>query len=157
MNNMNNKSIDAIAFQLEKLLSEYTSFSKMSEAFDIPAGTLKSWISKHRSPKLDSLDYLANKIGCYSYELLTYEILSKKQIYNNDSRSSFVRNLNKIFIENYCHTQLQKYKLLSNVISHDTLISYLRNENYRKPTLEVLDKIANELNIKTFMLIKEDA
>ena len=67
-----------------------------------------------------------------------------------------LKNLNKIFIANFCHTQLQKYTLLSNAVSNDALISYLRNKNYRKPTLEVLDKIANELNIPTFMLIKED-
>lgn len=153
---MNNQSNKAFSLQLEKLLQEYQSYSKLSYAIGIPSGTLKSWILKNRSPKIDSIDLVANRLGCFSYELLSSGELSKLDIRDNDSRKIFVKNLNKIFIANFCHTQLQKYTLLSNAVSNDALISYLRNKNYRKPTLEVLDKIANELNIPTFMLIKED-
>ena len=153
---MNNQSSKAFSSQLEKLLQKYQSYSKLAYALEIPSGTLKSWILNIRSPKLDSIDLVANSLGCFSYELISFGKLSKLDIRNNDSRKIFVKNLNKIFIENYCHTQLQKYKLLSNAISNDALISYLRNNNYRKPTLDVLDRIANELNIPTFMLIKEE-
>ena len=128
----------------------------MANAIGVPSSTLKSWILNKRSPKLDSLDFVANRIGCFSYELLRYDEILNRDVNDNNSREIFVRNINKIFIDNYCNKQLQKYKLLSNVISNDALISYLRSENYRKPTLEVLDRIADELNMQTFMLIMED-
>lgn len=153
---MNNNSKKAFSYQLEKQLKKYRSYAEMANAIGVPSSTLKSWILNNRSPKLDSLDFVANRIGCFSYELLRYDEILNRDVNDNNSREIFVRNINKIFIDNYCNKQLQKYKLLSNVISYDALISYLRSENYRKPTLEVLDRIADELNMQTFMLIMGD-
>ncbi len=153
---MDNTSIKIFSFQLEKLLNKFGNIHNFSEAFNIPQSTLKAWLSMRRYPKLDSLDKLANEIGCYSYQLISVCDLNDIGVHNNNARKAFVKNLNKIFIDKYCYTQLQKYTLLSNVLSNDALISYLRKDDYRKPTLEVLDKIANELNIKTYTLIKED-
>ena len=153
---MNNNSRIAFSYQLEKQLKKYQSYAEMSKAIGVPSSTLKSWILNKRSSKLDSLDYVANRIGCFSYELLRYDEIALRDVSDNSSREIFVRNLNKVFIDNYCYKQLQKYKLLSNVLSNEALISYLRSDNYRKPNLEVLDRIADELNIHTFMLIMED-
>ena len=67
---MNNNSKKAFSYQLEKQLKKYQSYAAMANAIGVPSSTLKSWILNKRSPKLDSLDFVANRIGCFSYELL---------------------------------------------------------------------------------------
>lgn len=153
---MHNDSLGAFSFQMEQLLQKHLTFSKLSDFLDIHQSTLKSWVAKRRSPKLDNIDQIADKLGCYSYELLSFEKIIGREIKNNHSRDAFVRNLKKIFIDRYCYTQSQKYLLIENAVTYEALVSYLRNNNYRKPTLKVLDRIADELNIETYILLKEE-
>lgn len=154
--NMQNDSLGVFVLNLEKMLITYETYDKLALHLGVSTDTLKSWMLKTRSPKLSNLDTIANKIGCYSYDLINSQPIENKGIYNNNSRICFVKNLRIIFTENACYNLVQQLNLLNNVITDYILISYLRNSNYRTPTLKKLDLIADQLNLKTFELIKEE-
>lgn len=155
---MKNDSNRLFANNLIKIyqMRKYNSINEMSKDFCIPTGTLKCWITSNRSPKLTNLDVIANKLGCYTFNLIKQDgDFSDVNIYNNDIHRSFVRQLRIIFINYQAKTYLNKLYLLNNVVSYDTLVSYLRQNNYRLPTLKTLDRIADELDINAYELIKE--
>ncbi len=152
---MQNDSLDIFVSNLEEMLSLYESYDKLAIYLGIPTDTLKSWILKTRCPKLSNLDLIANKLGCYSADLIRPKNIINSGKYDNFSRMNFVKNINIIFIEKGCYNTAQKLNLLNNVITDHMLISYMRKNDYRTPTLTTLDNIADQLNIKTFELIKE--
>lgn len=153
---MQNDSLSVFVSNLEKMLTTYESYDKLALYIGVPTDTLKSWMLKTRTPKLSNLDIIANKLGCNSYDLINTDPIKNIGNYTNNSRECFVRNIKIIFTERGCYNLPQQLNLLNNVITDYMLISYLRKSNYRTPTLKNLDKIADQLNLTTFELIKED-
>lgn len=152
---MYNNSLDIFVANLEKMLSDYKTYDKLALFLGISTDTLKSWMLKTRYPKLSNLDLIANRLGCYSADLINTEIITNIGKYNNCCRANFVKNISIIFLDKGCYNTAQKLNLLNNVITDYMLISYMRKNNYRTPTLNNLDTIADQLNIKTYELIKE--
>ncbi len=152
---MQNHSYLNFRENLEKLLNGKT-YEELALYLDVSSSTLKSWINGNRSPALKSIDKLANKIGCYSADLLNIDAdIENKNIHTNDSHYSFVKNLNIIFLQNQCFSIPQKLNLLNNVVTDFALQSYLRKKNYKLPTLSKLDLIADQLDINTYNLLLE--
>ena len=154
---MNNQSGSVFRNNLEYLLKTYNSYEKLSLYLDVPASTLKSWINANRVPSLKMLGTLGNKLGCYSSDLITpnYDFKEQKTCVNN-VHITLVRNLSIIFINNHCFSTASKLALMDNVITDYALQSYMRNTNYKLPTLEKLDLIANALKLHTYELLKEN-
>lgn len=152
---MQNCSLDIFVSNLESMLLVYETYDKLALHLGISTDTLKSWILKTRTPKLSNLDLIANKLGCHSSDLINDVPITNTGEYNNFSRLNFVKNINIIFAERGCYNTAQKLNLLNNVISDYMLISYMRKNNYRTPTLNILDIIADQLDIRTYELIKE--
>lgn len=156
MKNESNKLFTANLIKLYQQMG-YNSVNDMATDFCIPVGTLKCWISGNRSPKLASMNDIANKLGCYAFNLIkadgNFENLG---IHNNNVHKAFTQQLQIAFINRQAKSYLNKLYLLDNVISYDTLVSYLRPVNYRLPTLRTLDQIADALNINSYELIKEE-
>lgn len=154
---MNNQSGYVFRNNLEYLLKTHSSYEKLSFYLDVPTSTLKSWINANRVPSLKMLDKISNKLGCYSSDLLTpnYAFNEPKSCVN-DSHITLVRNLSIIFINNHCFSTASKLALMDNVITDYALQSYMRNTNYKSPTLEKLDLIANALDLHTYELLKEN-
>jgi len=151
-----NDSLSIFVLHLEEMLTIYKTYDKLALYLGISTDTLKSWILKTRSPKLSNLDAIANRLGCYSCDLIDPHPIKNYGKYDNDARNCFVKNIKIIFTENACYNLIQRLNLLNNIITDHMLISYLRNLNYRTPNLKILDNIANQLSMKTFELIKED-
>lgn len=141
---------------LESLLKG-KSYSEVAIYLGVPSSTLKSWINGSRCPTLRSIDKLANRIGCYSSDLLISRFyIIDKNVHSNDSHLSFVKNLNIMFLKNQCFSTPQKLALLNNVITDFALQSYLRKQDYKLPTLSKLDVIADALGIYTYSLLLEE-
>lgn len=155
MNIVENNSQKILILNLEKYYNEYNSYEKLASFLGVSTNTLKSWMLGTRTPKLARIDYIANKLGCHSSDLINNLEIIRNGFDNNKSQENFVKNLNIIFIENQCFSMPQKLNLLNNVITDFALNSYLRSTNFRTPTIAKLDLIANQLDIKTFELIKE--
>lgn len=153
---MPNNSYDNFRNNLETLLNG-KSYSELALYLNVPSSTLKSWINGSRCPTLRNIDKLANRIGCYSSDLLNSEVhIIDKNVHLNDSHLSFVKNLNIIFLRNQCFSTPQKLALLNNVITDFALQSYLRKQDYKLPTLSKLDVIADALGISTYSLLLEE-
>lgn len=157
---MDNQSGEIFIANLQSIYKskKYPSVKAMSESLLIPTGTLKCWMTGNRTPKLTNLDNLANILGCYSFNLIMPQgNFSDIGIHNNDIHRTFTRQLQILFLKHQAGSYLNKLFLLNNIISYDTLVSYFRQDNYRLPTLFTLDKIANQFNVYSYELIREDA
>lgn len=153
---MPNHSYRNFKENLEELLKD-KSYSELSVYLGVPSSTLKSWINGSRCPTLRNVDKLANRIGCYSSDLLNSKAhIIDKNVHLNDSHLSFIKNLNIIFLKNQCFSTPQKLALLNNVVTDFALQSYLRKQDYKLPTLSKLDVIADALGISTYSLLLEE-
>lgn len=153
---MKNQSLLNFRENLESLLEIYKSYSKLALYLDVPISTLKSWINGNRCPSLKTIDKIANKIGCCSADFITAQtIIENKNMHSNSSHSTFVKNLNILFLKRQCYSMPQKLALLDNVITDFALLSYFRKHDYKYPTLTKLDLIADALNIPTCILLLE--
>lgn len=153
---MKNNSYSKFRDNLESLLKNHKSYENLALYLGISNSTLKSWINGNRRPSLKTIDKMANKIGCYSADFITYKSrIEDKNIHTNSSHLLFVKNLNIIFLKNHCFSMPNKLSLLNNVVTDYALQSYLRKRNYKNPTLTKLDLIADALNIPTYILLSE--
>lgn len=133
------------------------SYAELALCLYVPSSTLKSWINGNRCPTLKSIDKIANKIGCYSSDLLQVNSnIVNKNMHSNDSHYSFTKNLNIIFLKNQCFSIPQKLNLLNNVVTDFALQSYLRKQDYKLPTLSKLDIIADTLGVNASSLLSEE-
>ena len=140
-----------------ELLLKGKSYSEVAMYLGVPSSTLKSWINGSRCPSLRNIDKIANRIGCYSSDLLNSKgHVMDRNVHSNDSHLSFVKNLNIIFLKNQCFSTPQKLTLLNNAVTDFALQSYLRKHNYKLPTLSKLDVIADALGISTYSLLLEE-
>lgn len=140
-----------------ELLLKGKSYSEVAMYLGVPSSTLKSWINGSRCPSLRNIDKIANRIGCYSSDLLNSKgHVMDRNVHSNDSHLSFVKNLNIIFLKNQCFSTPQKLTLLNNAVTDFALQSYLRKQNYKLPTLSKLDVIADALDISTYSLLLEE-
>ncbi len=140
-----------------ELLLKGKSYSELAIYLGVPSSTLKSWINGNRRPTLRNVDKLANRIGCYSSELLNSNVcIIDKNVHSNDSHISLVKNLNIIFLKNQCFSTPQKLALLKHVVTDFALQSYLRKQDYKLPTLLKLDIMADALGICTYSLLSEE-
>ncbi len=152
---MQNHSYINFKENLEMLLNG-KSYAELAIYLGVPSSTLKSWINGNRHPTLKNIDKIANKIGCYSSDLLNTNANIKNQnMHSNDSHYSFVKNLNIIFLKNQCFSIPQKLNLLNNVVTDFALQSYFRKQNYKLPTLSKLDIIADALGVSACSLLSE--
>lgn len=153
-----NDSVAAFCNNLSKYYAEnYSTYSQMAADLGISLGTLKCWMSGKRIPKLSTLRELADKMGCYTYNLIKpFGNTEDVGIINNDVHKLFSERLRIVFLERKAITNSKKFYIVNEVISPDTLMSYLRKKDYRLPTLRTLDRIADALNIKSYELLKED-
>ena len=153
-----NDSVAAFNDNLSKYYTEnYSTYSEMADNLDISLGTLKCWMSGQRIPKLSTLKKLADRMGCYTYNLI--KPLGNTEnvgIVNNDVHKVFSERLRIVFLERKIITNSKKFYIVNEAISPDTLMSYLRKKDYRLPTLRMLDRISDALNVKSYELLKED-
>ena len=152
---MPNNSLDIFVSHLEELLLDCGTYKNLSELLNLPESSLKCWILHKRTPKLSTLDIIASKLNCTTSDLLNPATLNRNGTNTNSSRDNFVKNLNICFVNRGCYSIPQKLYLIDNVINDFTLISYFRVQNYRTPTLEKLDAIADALNIQSYELLME--
>jgi len=141
---------------IEELLAGERTYKQLSIRLGVSESCLKSWLIKQRSPSIRSIDKVANRIGCHTYQLIRQEPLVFSKRIQNDSHTALCRNLSLIFIEHHCFTIPQKLSLLNHQISDFALASYLRTNNYKLPTLKKLDEIACVLGVKTHLLLFEE-
>ncbi len=143
---------------LEQLLTQYGNYENLAQKLEVPISTLKSWINGLRTPSLKAIARLANRLGCHASALIMpYSNLKDQGIHHNDTHKALVQNLNIIFIDKQCYSLAQKLFLLDNEVSEFTLMSYMRNSNYRLPTLSGLDRIAEILQVSACDLLKEES
>ena len=132
-------------------------YAQLAMDLDISENTLKSWMRPCRGPSMKKLDELADKLNCYTFDLIKEGALPTRLLYKkNNSHAAFKRNLNIQFINRQCFNKAKKILLLGNAVSEFALTSYLRPANFKMPTLEKLDRIADELGIKTYELLLEE-
>ena len=88
-------------------MKRYGSLADMATDFCIPIGTLKCWITGNRSPKLTSLDDVANKLGCFTFNLIKQDgDFTDIGVYNNDIHQAFTQQLKIAFINRQAKTYL---------------------------------------------------
>lgn len=132
-------------------------YKKLAAELNVSLGTLKCWMSGKRIPSLSTLKELSDKLGCHTYNLIEPAgNIERADIINNDIHKVLSERLQIIFLERGAISVLNKLNVLNFSISQDSLTSYLRSTNFRLPTLRTLDRIADELGIKSFELLKED-
>lgn len=90
---MQNDSLSIFVLHLEEMLTIYKTYDKLALYLGISTDTLKSWILKTRSPKLSNLDAIANRLGCYSCDLIDPHPIKNYGKYDNDARNCFVKNI----------------------------------------------------------------
>ena len=154
---MNNDSLKNFRNQLLNQLNKFKTYKALALFLNISDDTLKSWFNGHRIPTLRTIDKISDKIGCYSWEIISTNTPNSGKIVVNDSHSNFSKNIKMIFIEKQCFLMVKKLNLLNHCITDLMLTSYLRSDNYRMPTLSNLDNIANELGIESYKLIMEES
>ena len=152
---MHQSSAQIFRANLEMLLAQNGSYDRLAQELNVPASTLKSWINGQRSPSLKALDSLADRLGCHSFRLIMPNAsLQNQGVCHNDAHTALVRNLGIIFICHHCYSNAQKLSLLNHQITEFALVSYLRNNDYRLPTLSKLDQIAALLKHPPYELLK---
>ena len=154
-----NDSVNAFSNNLLRYYSskEFTSYTQMASDLGVSVGTLKCWMSGNRSPKLSTINTLADRLGCYSYNLIKPDGSTENiGVSNKDIHQVFSKRLRIIFLKKHAITYTKKLSILNDTISYDSLVSYLRKQNYRMPSLRTLDCIADALNINTYELLMED-
>lgn len=68
------------------------SYAELALYLDVPSSTLKSWINGNRCPTLKNIDKIANKIGCYSSDLLNINSnIANENMHSNDLHYYFVK------------------------------------------------------------------
>jgi len=139
---------------LERFLYSFQSYKKVAEKLGVSESSIKSWLSGRRTPSIRTLDRIANRIGCSTYQLIKscYPIECGKSIHNV-AHIPFRKKLDTIFIERQCFSLTQKLNLLQNRVSDLMLTSYLRTRNNRLPTLRNLEVMAQALGIETYELL----
>lgn len=132
-------------------------YGKMAADLDVALGTLKCWMSGKRVPTLLTIKELADKFGCPTYRLIEPSgTIECADMVNGDIHDVLTERLQIVFLERGAVSVLNKLNVLNFKISQDSLTSYLRRTNFRLPTLRTLDRIADELKINSFELLKED-
>jgi transcriptional regulator with XRE-family HTH domain len=149
-----NSVIKIFCEHLEKFLYEEHTYKKTADKLRISESCLKSWLTGERIPSIRSLDKVANHIGCFSYQLIKKQYpLEYGNDCHNNSHTLLRKNLEALFIEHQCFSLPQKLSLLQNQISDFMLISYLRTKNYRLPSLQNLNIMAQALGVETYKLL----
>lgn len=135
-----------------------TSNYSLSKLIGVNYNTLRGWMANSRSPKLSTLDLVADRLGVNTSDLLNpaYCYKSTKDKKHNKSAVNFRRNLQKAFIASDRTSWQSREALLFGLISVDSLKSFFRKENYRSPSLTQLDSIASALGVKSYELISEE-
>lgn len=151
-------SIDIFIENVNNMASRkrLTTYKQLAEHLLIRENTLKCWENKSRSPSLNQIDRIANKLNIYSYTLIESgnKLKEEPEIVINNSREILVMNLQRIFIENGRTTWNDKVALFYGFLSEDILKSYFRTSNFKTPPLKRIDEMAEALGVPTYMLIK---
>lgn len=67
------------------MLLDGKAYEKSALYFDVSSSKLKSWINGNRSPALKNIHKLANKVGCYSADLLNTGVdIENRNMHLND-------------------------------------------------------------------------
>jgi len=150
----NNEADKIFCEHLERFLYDFQTHKKTAEKLGVSESSLKSWLAGKRTPSIRSLDRIANRIGCSTYQFIkNYYPLEYGKPIHNDAHIPLRKNLETIFIERQCFSLSQKLALLQNQISDLKLISYLRVRNNRLPTLANLEVMAQALGLETYKLL----
>ncbi len=154
---MKNQSFFVFQQKLNEWYLSSSSYHELALHLQVNESTLKGWLSGSRHPTIKRLDQIADQLGCFTHELICPHspILFHKNPRKNHSHHAFSQNLGIIFNQKGCYRTVQKLTLLEGLVTDFALQSYLREQNYRLPTLKKLDQIADVLQMEAYLLLQE--
>lgn len=132
----------------------------LAELVEVKVETIESWFSNKRSPKITTLDKIANKLNIPTYILfqdeLTIDETTIRHSVNNNSRDALEKNLRNEYNRQGKTLWNEISSIYSGFRSIDTLKSYHRKTNKITPPLKTLEKLSSYLGIPASELIKEN-
>jgi len=154
------RSLSIIMENINRLAESYNllKYSELANHLGISESSLKQWESNSRTPTLNKLDCICDKLSIPTYILLQKdaELDVDYNYTKNNSREVLIKNLEDVFLTKGCFSWRSKTALFYGFVSEDMLKSYFRKINYRIPPLKKLDEMAEALGVPTYQLIKED-
>ena len=163
-NKIDSGSLKILIYNLDKLRQRHSraaSYASLASEISVNLSTLKCWMSQQRAPTLKTIDKIANRLGCYAYQLLKPDgQTGNNGIFTNDSATAFTQNLQAIFNEQKKFSLAEKcalvnsdYKPDDNCITETMLTSYFRKNSRRIPSLKTLDYISRALKVEPYELL----
>ncbi len=165
IDNLNNSSsLNILVSKLNKLMlcsPDVLNYETLASEISVNLSTLKGWMCRKRSPSLKTIDKIANRLGCHTFQLLKSDgQLENNGVSANDSVTAFVQNLQVIFNKKRKFNLIEKCDLVNSdykpgdiYITETMLTSYLRKNSRRIPPLKTLDYISRSLNIESYELL----
>ncbi|MCL2386936.1 MAG: helix-turn-helix domain-containing protein [Defluviitaleaceae bacterium] len=150
---MDGSALKIFCEHIEKNFLDEEALKKAAEKLGFPESSLRSWLNYQRTPSIRSLDKIANRIGCLTYQLIRNQPLEFGKHRDNNSNIPLRINLSKFFADNGCRFMAQKLSLLQHQVTEDMLKSYLRIKDYRIPSLQKLEAMAQALGVETHKLL----
>lgn len=153
---------NVVITNLRKIMMHFNieSNKQLSEFADVKEKTIESWFSNKRSPKISTLDKIANKLKIPTYILFKEDLeINDINIYDsieNNSSDSLEKNLRNVYIRRGKTSWNEISSIYSGLLSIDTLKSYHRKKNRITPPLNTLERLSSYLGIPAGELIKED-
>lgn len=164
LNNNESNSLKILVSNLNNLMLQSLqtpNYECLASKIAVNLSTLKGWMSQQRTPTLKTIDKIANLLGCHTFQMLKPDgQMENIGIADNDSATAFLQNLQAIFNEKKKFSLIEKCSLVNDAyndgdkyITETMLISYLRKNSRRIPSLRVIDYIAKSLKMESYKLL----
>lgn len=146
---------------LRKVMSylKIDSARELSLLVKVKEETIESWFLNNRTPKITTLDKIANKLNVPTYILFQNDLkIDETIIYdsiNNNSSDNLEKNLKNEYLKRSKASWNEISSIYSGFRSIDTLKSYHRKTNKITPPLKTLEKLSSYLGIPASELLKE--
>lgn len=153
---------NVVMTNLKKIMIRFNieSNKQLSELAEVKESTIESWFSNKRSPKISTLDKIANKFKIPTYILFKEDLdingINVNNSLENNSSDSLEKNLRNEYIRLGKTSWNEISSIYSGFLSIDTLKSYHRKKNRITPPLITLERLSSYLGIPASELIKED-
>ena len=142
------------------VFSNLKSISDLSIILKIKKPTLESWFYKTRTPKLSSIDRVANAFNVDSCDLIGKQIDFSKVVNNqqifNQSQKEFPINLRKYLNKYDISTAKEFESFFEHSFSKHLYYSYFKKNNKKMPTLNTIITMASYFYIRPNQLIERN-
>lgn len=152
---MKNDSIQIFISNINKDLLIYKTYSNLADFYGVSESSIKTWMNGRRNPKLQTLESISKKTKRPVFSFICNNEIPSIAYVDDNIHSIFLSNLKIFFMEKQAFKINQQLTLLQYSVSDFALRSYIRKENYKLPPLITLDRIADALEIPTYILLKE--